>query len=543
MNEARGASAKVLGIERLCAERERARADGERVVHCHGCFDIVHPGHIRHLQHARSLGDRLLVSVTADVHVNKGAGRPLFNEDFRAENVAALSCVDWVHVSTTPTAAPLLERVRPDLYLKGQEYEDNDDPRFAEERAAVERHGGRVVFSSGDVVFSSTALIEALGAADGAGPERFEDPMRARLRRLHASADLGSGRLRDLLDGIRDRRVLIVGETIIDRYVHCAWPEVAGESPVLSLRPVGQTSYDGGAAIIARHAAALGARPTLVTALPVTETARMLADRLRQHGIEVVPIPIDGPVPVKERFVVGREKVVKLDRTPAQTLDTRARAALLDAVVGNADACEAAIVVDYGLGMLGPQLTASIFGAVRSRVNVLGGDVSGPLPSLVAMRGADWLSPSERELRAVLGQARRSLPAVAWDLVLRTDARHVVVTMGADGLVAFGKLDRAAGHDGNPSRLTSEHVPALTMPATDALGCGDALLAAGVLTLAAGGDIVAAAYLGSAAAAVEAAALGNTPVTRRDLDRMVARFDRTRPTVISVPAAAARIAG
>jgi rfaE bifunctional protein kinase chain/domain/rfaE bifunctional protein nucleotidyltransferase chain/domain len=534
---ARGVSAKILGIERLCAERERARSAGERVVHCHGCFDIVHPGHVRHLQHARSLGDRLFVSITADDHVNKGAGRPLFTEDLRAENVAALSCVDWVYVSPTPTAEPLLERVRPDLYLKGQEYEDNDDPRFARERATVERHGGRVVFSSGDVVFSSTALVEALGER-----EAGDDPLPARLRQLRGATDLGAGRLAALLDDVRDRRVVIVGETVVDTYVHCAWPEVTGESPVLALRPVEQTSYDGGAAIIARHAAALGARPTLVTALPRSDDAAALVERLQAEGIEVIPVASEAPLPTKERFVVGREKVVKLDRTRPQTLDTRARSALLDAVADSASTCDAAIIADYGLGMLGPRLTASICDAVRPRVDVLAGDVSGPRAALLAMRGADWLSPSERELRGALGHADRSLPAIAWDLMLRTDVRHVVVTMGADGLVAFRRLDRAAGHDGNPSRLAGEHVPALVGSATDALGCGDALLATGVMSLAAGGDIVAAAYLGSVAAAVEASVLGNTPVTRAAIDRVVARLDRTRPTVHTV-ARAARIAG
>jgi rfaE bifunctional protein nucleotidyltransferase chain/domain len=115
------------------------------VVQCHGCFDIVHPGHIRHLQHAARQGDLLLVTITADACVNKGDGRPLFNEELRAENLAALDCVDLVFVNPDPTAEKLLDEVRPDIFIKGREYESNKDPRFAAEREAVERHGGRVV--------------------------------------------------------------------------------------------------------------------------------------------------------------------------------------------------------------------------------------------------------------------------------------------------------------------------------------------------------------------------------------------------------------
>src|SRR5580658_6782680 len=156
------AGKKVCNLDRLLSVREAARAAGKTVVHCHGCFDIVHPGHILHLQYARSLGDMLVVTVSADSQVNKGVERPLIPDDLRAASLAALECVDCVHVNSDATAEKLLEKLRPDVYVKGKEYEHNVDPRFAAERAAVENAGGRVVFSSGDVVYSSTALIDGM---------------------------------------------------------------------------------------------------------------------------------------------------------------------------------------------------------------------------------------------------------------------------------------------------------------------------------------------------------------------------------------------
>src|SRR3954462_4963837 len=147
------ASSKILSLTDLLRLRDTARARGRTVVHCHGCFDIVHPGHIQHLQFASSLGDILIVSVSGDSHVNKGVDRPLIPDDLRASSVAALECVDWVYVNQDPTAAQLLELLRPDVYVKGREYEKNMDPRFLAEREAVTRHGGRVVFSSGEVVY------------------------------------------------------------------------------------------------------------------------------------------------------------------------------------------------------------------------------------------------------------------------------------------------------------------------------------------------------------------------------------------------------
>src|SRR3954468_21300547 len=102
------ASSKILSVTDLLRLRDAARERGKTVVHCHGCFDIVHPGHIQHLQFARSLGDVLLVTVSGDSHVNKGVNRPLIPDGLRASSLAALECVDWVYVNEHATAVPLL---------------------------------------------------------------------------------------------------------------------------------------------------------------------------------------------------------------------------------------------------------------------------------------------------------------------------------------------------------------------------------------------------------------------------------------------------
>src|SRR5689334_7412409 len=110
---------KICSLPELLSFRNDARAQGRTVVHCHGCFDIVHPGHIHHLQYAKSLGDMLIVSVSADTHVNKGVNRPLIPDDLRAASLAALECVDCVYLNPDPTAVQLLEALQPDVYVKG----------------------------------------------------------------------------------------------------------------------------------------------------------------------------------------------------------------------------------------------------------------------------------------------------------------------------------------------------------------------------------------------------------------------------------------
>jgi rfaE bifunctional protein nucleotidyltransferase chain/domain len=125
---------KILSTEALLALRHRVRQNGQTVVHCHGCFDIVHPGHIHHLEFAKSLGDLLIVSVSADPHVGKGPNRPLMPDELRAGSLAALECVDAVYINPQSTAVDLIESLQPDVYVKGREYEQSCDAGLAAEK-------------------------------------------------------------------------------------------------------------------------------------------------------------------------------------------------------------------------------------------------------------------------------------------------------------------------------------------------------------------------------------------------------------------------
>lgn len=513
-----GAPAKILSHAELLARRAAARAAGRKVVHCHGCFDIVHPGHIRHLRHARSQGDILLVSLTGDEEVKKGTGRPLIPEELRAENLAALDCVDWVYVEQRPTASELLGEVQPDVYVKGREYEFNNDPRFQAERRAVESGGGRVVFSSGDVVFSSTALIHAL--------ESSVDPFQARLFQLMGRDELQGPALFSLISSFRSKRVVVAGETILDTYVLCDRPEVAGESPIMTLRPVERRHYDGGAAIIARHLAALGARPILITPMPRTDQGEEIRHRLLAEGVEVRALPCEKPLSEKQRFLVGAQKVMKLDLLEPMVLDAAQQDRLVGMVAEAADGCHAMIVADFGQGLFSPGLLSRCCMAARRKVGFLTGDVSGRRANLRAMRSMDLLCPSESELREAYGVFDKSLPTLVWNLLEETRSRAAAITMGPEGLIAFDRLPGAdlVEQGSFASRLRGEHVPALAPFAIDPLGCGDSLIAAATLALSCGGSLLAASVLGSAAAAVQAQRIGNIPISATDIRQMLVRI-------------------
>jgi rfaE bifunctional protein kinase chain/domain/rfaE bifunctional protein nucleotidyltransferase chain/domain len=512
------ADRKILSLSQLLDLRARAAASGRAVVHCHGCFDIVHPGHIHHLEYARSLGDVLIVSVSADSHVNKGIDRPLIPDDLRAKSLAALECVDAVYLNPESTAVELLEKLRPDFYVKGREYEKNFDPRFAAERQAVTSNGGRVVFSSNDIVYSSTALIDGMHRTDP-----FKDE---KLRRYCQRYDLTARSLQDILHRARNQRVVVIGDYILDRYHFCDATGVAGEGPMMALRSIDQKDFDGGGAIIAQHLAELGAVPTLITSLAEDEDSHQAELRLRSAGVSVSALRNRRKIVAKNRYLVDESKLFKVDDGSASPLDSREEEQLSEQILAAADGAAAVIFADFGYGMITGGLLERIMEPLRKAVPIITADVSGRQSNLMRFQNVDLLCPTEREVRETLHDFSSGLGAVVANLLARSKARQAIITMGKAGLVTFDWPHVTPLASEN--RLRSEYVPALASHSIDPLGAGDALLAAASLTLAVGGSLQAAALLGSMAAAIEVQSIGNVPVT---LDRLAETIARQEPTV------------
>ncbi len=505
---------KIVDRAQLVTAVERARRRGRKIVHCHGCFDIVHPGHIRYLEFARRQGDVLVVSLTGDSNIAKGAGRPFIPQELRAENLAALGCVDLVYVDPHATAEHVLEDVKPDVYVKGREYDNSADPRFLSEKRTVERHGGRVLFSSGEIVFSSSRLVGSIGH----DPE-IEVQRCAVIAARHG---LDHESLTAVVERFRSARVLVVGDTVLDRYRFCDALDVAHESPMLSLRCLDEKTYVGGAAIVARHAAALGAQAALLTAAAADEQSAAIERQLDEEGIESHLIRCRPSLVEKTRYLVDEKKLLKVevaDRVPLDSLAERRATGVLEQC---ADGVDAVILCDFGFGMLTSGFLARVLPDLRQRVGVITGDVSGPRGNLFNFADANLLCPTERELRANLNDYESGLSSAAHQLLCRTQARHLIVTLEKKGLVVFDRPAQDPTSREWTGRLVSEHLPTFNERPIDKLGGGDALLATASLAMACGASLMHAAYLGNAAAALEIGTLGNVPLDAQSLCLLIA---------------------
>jgi rfaE bifunctional protein nucleotidyltransferase chain/domain len=501
--------AKVVSLDELAVIAADHRRAGHQVVQAHGTFDLVHLGHVKHLEAARRHGDVLVVTLTADAFVMKGPGRPAFDQVRRAEMLAALAVVDHVAIDDHPDAVAAIDRIQPDVYAKGHDYASPADDvtgKIALEQAAVEAHGGHVVFTD-ELTFSSTALIN-----------RHLDPhaprLRAHLDGLRASG--GAAALHAILDRARDLSVLVIGDAIIDEYEHVSPLGKSSKASIVAMRHQRAEAFAGGVFATANHAASFCARVEVLTCLG-DEHHALITGSLAANVTLTAVTRAGAPTTRKRRFVepAGASartlfEVYTFDDSPLppavqHDLDARLARALAEH--------DLVIVNDFGHGLLAASTIELLAGKARFlAVNT---------QSNAASRG---FNPVHRYPRAdlVCLDAEEARLAVA-DKHVRLD--HLI--RGA--LPAKLACDRFVVTDGGNGCLTHRRgegvhaIPAVGGTLVDPVGAGDAFLAVTAPLVAAGAQLEQAGFLGNLAGARKAAIAGHArAVTRADLLKSIA---------------------
>lgn len=487
------AHGKVCALEELAAPTFL----GSRVVLCHGVFDLLHIGHIRHLQEAKALGDFLLVTITPDEYVNKGPGRPAFTSNVRAEAVAALNCVDYVALNRWPTAVETIKLLRPNCYVKGPDYADAQKDHtggIGPEEDAVNAVGGRLVITGGET-FSSTKLLNDRLSAH---PKDVADYL-SRFASCYSSAEV----LRDL-DAARSLKVLMLGETIIDEYVNCEAMGKAGKDPVLAVRRVGVERYAGGIIAAANHLAAFVDNVTLVTlaqsclqeSFPVSHLA---------PGVQALFLSQASPTIVKRRYVelYPRQNLFEEYEMAANGISPSENLALCSALEADLPSYDLVLVIDYGHGMIGPEAVDLLcsrarFLAVNTQLNA----GNGGLNVISKYKRADYIALSEKEIRLDARSRTTDLSTIIKDLANRLSCPRITVTRGQNGCLCFGEDEGFFA------------APALGTQVVDRLGAGDAVLAVTSLCAVQGVPMEVIALIANAVGAQVVATTGHPAIKR-----------------------------
>ncbi len=252
---------KIISKGVFCTEvNPELKKQNKTVALCHGVFDLVHPGHIVHLEQAKKMADVLVVSVTAAEYVRKGPGRPYFDDEMRMKFLAALECVDYVMLSEGYTVDDIVECVKPDIYVKGEEYaraEDDITGKITEEKALVEKYGGHIRYTTGQT-FSSTNLINT--ALSG-----LSDEVRCYMEDFTTRYSMKE--IRAFSEKAESLKVLVVGDIIIDKYTYCDVQGLMSKDMGYSARIQSSEEHLGGSVAIARHLSSFTDHVTLLSVM------------------------------------------------------------------------------------------------------------------------------------------------------------------------------------------------------------------------------------------------------------------------------------
>ena len=485
---------KILSLEHLGVIAGRARAEGQTVGLCHGVFDVLHLGHIRHIMAAKQQCDLVMVTLTADRYVNKGPGRPIFPEHIRAEVLAALEQVDYVAINDAPSAEPVLETIRPSVYFKGADYENPDDDitgKIRTERETVERHGGRLTFTR-DITFSSSNIINKY-------LDVYDPPLRDFLDELRA--DDGLDGILTLINKVGGLKVLIVGDAIIDEYQYVnALGKAAKENMIATLFKEREI-FAGGVLAAANHVAGFCESVEVVTALGAADSHEALIHDVLKPNVTLNPVMLKGrPTTRKSRFVETGylRKLFEVYHMDDSPYDAEARAELEALVAKRARAADLVIVTDFGHGLLDSRLIRVLTENARFlAVNAQSNSGNHGFNLITKYHKADFICIDAPEARLAVAEKFASIPEIIENgLARRIDCPRIIVTHGAHGCYTY-----EAGKG-------LVHIPAFTKTVTDTIGAGDAFFVVAAPLVAAGGPMVQCGFVGNAAGAIKVGIVG-----------------------------------
>ena len=497
----RTARDKVKSIAELAEIAEQVRKSERTIALCHGVFDLIHFGHLRHIEQAREEADVLLITVTADQFVNKGPGRPIFPEMMRAEMLGAIEVVDYVGINYAPSAEAAISAIRPNVYVKGSDYENSDDDltgKIRSERETVERHGGQLVFTS-DLTFSSSSLINRY-------VDIYDPPLREFLERLRETEALR--RIHALVDRIKNYKVVFVGDAIIDEY-HYVTP--LGKSPkenVIATLAGDREVFAGGVFAAANHVASFCRDIEVIGALGALDNyGTLIADAMRPN-VKYKRVEIPGrPTTRKLRYVQPSYmrkmfEVYFMDDSPFPAAEGNTLKAAVKRVCRDADLV---VVTDFGHGLMDQEMVRIVCDNSRFlAVNAQSNSANLGFNLITKYPRADFVCLDAPEARLAMGDRFSDISAVIKDgLAKRIDCHNIIVTHGSFGCYTYNAQNGV------------EHIPAFTKTVIDTVGAGDAFFSVAAPFVAAGGAMDVVGFLGNAAGAIKVGIVGHRASVER----------------------------
>ena len=452
---------KIKTLDELQRITELLRSQGKKIVHCHGCFDIVHFGHIQHFLSAKKQGDILIVTLTPDKFIDKGPGRPFFNENIRVKHISNLECVDYVALNKWATAIETIKIIKPDFYCKGKEVLDNADvdklsggkSNLSAEEDAVKLVGGKLYLTD-EITFSASKIINEI-------TDSISDQTKEFLKEVKKIP----GKIGDILNSLKDIKILVIGDAILDEYCFCGALGKSGKDPIIVHKFLKSETYLGGSFAIANHLAGFTKNVHLVTC--IGDNSKLIQKGLNKKIDGKIFVKKNSETIRKRRYIddYKRIKIFEICNTHDLKLSNEIERDVLKYLKNNLDKFDIVLISDFGHGMITNKIkefltNAHKFLVVNSQLN---GENQG-YNFITKYLRADFVSLNENELRHNFQDKEKDVRELIFELNRLLRVNNINITRGKYGSIYYknGEFFQIPGF--------------LTRP-VDTVGAGDAVLA------------------------------------------------------------------
>ena len=502
-------STKLLNVEELGECSQKWKSEGKTIAHCHGCFDLMHPGHIKHFKSAKKLADILVVTLTQDKFVNKGPGRPVYNENLRAESIASLECVDFVAINNWPTAIETINLIKPHYYVKGPDYKDQSkditENIRLEEKAVIENGG--ILHITNDESMSSSKLINMNFSQLDDKVQKYLDSFKT---------NYNSDKLLNHIDSLKDLNVLVIGDTIIDEYHTCTPLGKSSKSPTISSIFRSGVSYAGGILAIANHINQYVNKVKLVTLLGEENAQEeLICNKLDSNIDRSFFFRHDGPTPTKRRYLDTylNLKLFEVTFLNDQYINSKLEQKIISFLEQEVENYDLIVLADFGHGFITPSIIRHLEQCGKYLcVNAQTNSNNFGFNYITKYNRVDYISIDEKELRLPFGDAYGSIEELILKLEKITNCHNIQITLGAKGSVVYldGKFN---------------YTPAFATSITDSVGAGDAVLSLTSLCAYKNIPNEATSFIGNCVGTLAVKILGNEhPVYKKDLNKFIQHF-------------------
>jgi len=455
---------KLISFNELENLKKKFSLKNKKIILCHGTFDLIHIGHLKHFSSAKKHAEILVVSITSDRHVLKGPGRPLFNENNRALYLASLDIIDYVVINDHVTSINLINKLKPDFYCKGPDYKNHKSDitgNIKKEISAIKKNKGKVIYTN-DEIFSSTELIRFSNLNNN---KSFADNFKKLKKQIDASEILKK------IETLKNLKVLVVGEIIIDEYNFVEAVGKSGKETNLVVHQTYKERYLGGIGAIANHISSFVKKVNILSYIGSEETDLAFIKSKLNSNISVNFIKKDkSPTITKKRFIdeINNNKILGVYKMNDSDLNSKNEKEFINKLIKQIHKYDLVILADYGHGLITKKISKilcerSKYLAVNSQNNAS----NFGFQNLHKFKNFNLLILNEGELRLNFRDKSTSLENLSRKLLKNLNVKKTIVTSGKNGAMIIN----------NTKNYSASKSQAFASKIIDKVGSGDAMLA------------------------------------------------------------------